>query len=108
MDFAEIWHETDESPLRRLMEDPYDLIEEAGKDQGESKLRRMVVRLSVGVAVAAAVVLVVLSAFYLSGMFKPDMYLASGEHSKGYFELPDGSEVWLNQGSSLFVPKGMG
>ena len=108
MDFAEIWHETDESPLRRLMEDPYDLIEEAGKDQGESKLRRMVVRLSVGVAVAAAVVLVVLSAFYLSGMFKTDMYLASGEHSKGYFELPDGSEVWLNQGSSLFVPKGMG
>ena len=38
MDFAEVWHETDESPLRRLMEDPYVLIEEAGKDQGESKL----------------------------------------------------------------------
>ena len=108
MDFAEIWQETDESPLRMLMEDPYDLIAEADKDTRKSKLRRMVVRLSVSVAAVAAVVLVVLSAFYLSGMFKPDMYLASGEHSKGYFVLPDGSEVWLNQGSSLFVPKGMG
>ena len=51
-------------------------------------------------ALAAACVLFAIVAVYV---FRPEPVtrLVSSSTSKGYFELPDGSSVWLNRGSSL-------
>lgn len=107
IDLSKIWDNTDESPIWGLMDDPYDLIAEADKDSKDTRFRRIILRLSGMVAAAVAIFFIAQRVIYVSGVFAPDMYLSSSEYSKGYFELPDGSKVWLNQGSSLYIPKGM-
>ena len=103
----EIWNELDETPIRRLMEQPLSLIAEADKKRRSPWHESVVLKLSLWMGSVAAACLVVLSLCNVFGVFDSDMYLASGDDSKGYFVLPDDSKVWLNQGSTLYVPRGM-
>lgn len=51
---------------------------------------------------AAAVFFAVISIVQFMSGNVPETCLASSEGAKGYFVLPDGSQVWLNRGSRLY------
>ncbi|MCM1177933.1 MAG: FecR domain-containing protein [Bacteroidales bacterium] len=56
---------------------------------------------------AAAVLFAFISVFQFFSGRTSETCLASSEGAKGYFELPDGSKVWLNRGSRLYYSGGL-
>lgn len=95
----EIWDNIPEAPVHGLPS-PSSVLEAARKREinGKASGRRWLLWLTSAAAVFFAVISIVQ---FLSGSV-PETCLASSEGAKGYFVLPDGSQVWLNRGSRLY------
>lgn len=102
----DLWKEAGDCPLEDgLVENPYDLVACADSSEASGKRRsrfRRILLVASGVAASVAI----LFGVYMAGSFSgSEICLASAPRSKGYFELPDSSKVWLNSGSRLVLSK---
>ena len=104
----EIWSGIDSRPLKKgLTDDPFELIAEADSSISRRKLRSRARGLLIAAASTAAAFLTLAGVYRLGAISGSGMCLASAEHSKSSFVLPDSSKVWLNSGSRLYLTNGL-
>lgn len=100
----EIWDSLPEMTARGLPS-AESVLDHATRKEKKSNTHR---RGLVWVTSAAAVLFAVVSAIQFVTGVSPETCLASSEGAKGYFVLPDGSQVWLNRGSRLYYSGDLG
>ena len=85
-----------------IPEDPFCLIEEAGKIEKIKSSRRKDIWLWTVSAVAACMTIFAIIGWRINTLHECTCCLVSSSNSKGEFTLPDGSTVWLNKDSRLY------
>lgn len=85
-----------------IPEDPLSIISEAEKIEGFKTTRRKDLWIWISSAIAACMTIFALIGWNLNDMHECTCCLVSSSESKGEFNLPDGSTVYLNKGSKLY------
>ncbi|MGM9741586.1 MAG: FecR family protein [Candidatus Cryptobacteroides sp.] len=104
----EIWAGLDNTPVKEdLTDDPFDLIAEADGLQKHGRNGGRLRKILLSAAGIAAALLAFAGVYRLGAISGSGMCLASADHTKSSFVLPDSSRVWLNSGSRLYLARGL-